>query len=88
MIKNHAEILELYPSTEKLISRISEEYKGEITKEKLKRLGSSFRSARNRGSIGISLWPYLVRVSAVDYMNGETEVWITAKLLLSTSGAR
>jgi hypothetical protein len=87
MIKNHAEILKLYPSTEKLIERISEEYKGEITKEKLKRLGSSFRSARNRGSIGISLWPYLVRVSAVDYRKKKTEVKITYELL-GTSGAR
>jgi hypothetical protein len=87
MIKNHSEILELYPSTEKLISRISEEYKGEITKEKLKRLGSSFRSARNRGSIGLSLWPYLVRVSAVDYRKKKTEVKITYELL-GTSGAR
>lgn len=87
MIKNHAEILELYSSTEKLIERISEEYKGEITKEKLKRLGSSFRSARNRGSIGISLWPYLVRVSAVDYRKKKTEVKITYELL-GTSGAR
>ena len=84
MIRNHKEILNLYPSTEKLMSRIKEVYEGEITAETLTRLGSSFRSARNRGAIGQSLWPYLMRVSSVDFMRKDSDILITAKMLLET----
>ena len=79
MINNHADILALYPSTKDLLNRISEVYEGKITPEQLTALGHVLRSARNRGSIGIDLWQYLINVSHADYRVGK--ILITARML-------
>ena len=86
MIKDHRDILNLWPSTSALVKRISEEYPN-LSKRELKLIGGVLRSSKDRGKLTQPYWKYLIRVGAEDYEGKKVKVLVTANLLERTSDA-
>ena len=84
MIKDHRDILNLWPSTSALVKRISEEHPN-LSRRELKLIGGVLRSSKDRGKLTQPYWKYLIRVSAGDYENGKIKALVTANLLMDTS---
>ena len=84
MIKNHADIINLWTSPRKLAERIRTEYPDRFTDDDFRRLVKVLETARDRKKLNSRYWNYLVRVAAIDYANKDIDVLVNLTLLVDT----